>query len=146
MNRRDVLVAAGAGATVLATGATATAKTKHTGHSMPANAEFRAQAEACLGDGHACLEHCLELLAGGDTSVAACAKIVKQMLAICAAVGPVATTGSKHAKALAELCHDVCVDCKAECDKHSAKHALCKKCGESCEKMIAVTKKVLARG
>lgn len=146
MNRRDVLIAAGASATTLAAAGHAAANSKHgskhSGHYQPAYEEFRKQAEECLGDGHACLDHCLVLLENGDRSIADCAKLVKQMIAICAAVGPVASTGSRHAKSLAKLCHDVCVDCKKECDKHAAKHPICKTCGESCAKMIELTKAI----
>ncbi|MEM6733644.1 MAG: Csp1 family four helix bundle copper storage protein, partial [Myxococcota bacterium] len=111
-------------------------------HYMPSHDEFRAQAERCLGDGHACLDHCLALLGKGETSIAECAKIVKQMNAVCAAIGPVASTGSRHVKALAKLCLEVCTDCKEECDKHAKKHEQCKVCSESCAKMIEIARKL----
>ncbi|MEL6759399.1 MAG: four-helix bundle copper-binding protein [Myxococcota bacterium] len=147
MDRRELMLGGALGAGALAMGARAEAASPtgghHGKHYEPANAAFRKQAEECLSDGHACLDHCLVLLGGGDATMADCAKIVKQMIAVCAAAGPVASTGSKHVKTLAKLCHDVCVDCKKECDVHAKKHPICKQCSQSCERMIREAKKLV---
>ena len=144
MDRRELFAGSAAAGVVLASGAAVAAQhgEDQKKHYMPPHKEFRAQAQVCLGDGHACLDHCLALLGRGDTSMAACAKIVKQMNAVCAAIGPVASTGSRHVKSIAKLCLEVCTDCKAECDKHAKKHMLCKVCSESCAEMIKIAKTI----
>jgi len=100
-------------------------------------------AAGCIAAGNACLQHCLDLLGKGDTSIAECSQTVRQMLAVCAAIGPLADAGSKHLKEAARLCLDVCTDCEAACRKHENHHAPCKRCADACARTIAEAKKVL---
>lgn len=96
----------------------------------------------CQLAGDACLAHCLDLLGGGDTSIVGCAKAVRDMLAVCGMISALAASSSPHLKAAAALCAAACRDCKAECDKHAAKHAECKACAEACDKVIAEASKL----
>ena len=100
-------------------------------------------AAACVAAGDACLQHCLDLLGQGDTSLSECAHDVRQMIAVCAAIGPLADAGSKHLKDAARLCLDVCTDCEAACRKHENHHAPCKRCAEACARTIAEAKKIV---
>lgn len=101
-------------------------------------------ASGCVRAGEACLQHCLDLLATGDTSLADCARTVTQMLAVCRAVGPIADAGSRHLPALASLCQAVCTDCVEACRKHAEHHAVCKACLEACEKTATAAKALAA--
>ena len=133
MNRRELLVGAGA----LALAATA--------HAAPPK-DKPAEGGGALGDAavdcqkkaEACLTHCLNMFAAGDTSMAACAAAVRETIATSAALATLAAAGSKHAKALAKVCADVCKDCEAECRKHQAKMPVCRECADACAKMIQV--------
>jgi len=141
ITRRSVLAGAG---TIIGAGTLilpALANTLLAAEGAPADAgadagALAAAAAGCVEAGNACLQHCLDLLAKGDTSLAECSQAVRQMLAICGAVGPVADARSKYLKPLARLCLDVCTDCEQACRKHEAHHAACKRCAEACAKTI----------
>jgi Cys-rich four helix bundle protein (predicted Tat secretion target) len=140
MNRRELLI--GAGAVALATAAHAApgqdTKPKAAPHHHGDNLFGGAAAAAadCLPKGEACLDHCIQLLSTGDTSLAACAAAVRDMLATCRALTTLASAGSKNAKAMARLASDVARDCEAECKKHANMHLPCKACGEACTRLI----------
>jgi Cys-rich four helix bundle protein (predicted Tat secretion target) len=95
---------------------------------------------ACVEAGNECLAHCLDLLGKGVTELAACADSVRTMLAVCNATGVVLTSGSQRARAMLDLCRNVCSDCEAECRKHADKHPVCKKCGDACAATVAKTR------
>ncbi len=98
----------------------------------------------CVKTGEACLDHCIELFKGGDTSVAECADTVNEMLAMCTALSRMASYRSHHLKDLARVCLEVCKDCEKECRKHADKHAECKACADSCKQCIKECKKIIA--
>jgi Cys-rich four helix bundle protein (predicted Tat secretion target) len=99
----------------------------HMGHTKLGEA-----ARHCASAGGACMSHCLGLFAAGNISVAACAKSVYQMTAICEAIARLAAANSGHLPELAKLAHAVCLECEKECRKHENEHAECKACAESC--------------
>jgi len=125
-----------AGIAALAAVATrAGAAEDHSHHHHAPSSKFSALGEAasdCVMKGQACLSHCLALLAEGDKEIAACAKSVNQMLAVCAALQGLAQQSSKYTAGFAKAAIDVCKDCEDECRKHEKKHAECKACAESC--------------
>jgi Cys-rich four helix bundle protein (predicted Tat secretion target) len=88
-------------------------------------------AEKCVGTGEACLDHCISMMSTGDTSMAACAKSVREMLLVCRPLAQAARQGSKRTAAIAKLALDACNECMEECRKHSA--APCKACLSACE-------------
>ncbi len=137
MNRRDVLV--GAGALALAAVAKAAPKDKpgETHHHDAAAAPLVDATADCLKKGEACEQHCFTLLGSGDTSMAACAMAVRDMLASARSLLTLASAGSKYTKATARVCADICKDCEAECKKHAAQHQPCKDCGDACARMQA---------
>ncbi|MFN7951313.1 MAG: Csp1 family four helix bundle copper storage protein [bacterium] len=135
MERREMILAtAGVLAAGLVTPTTAA-------EAPPAFAEV---AGRCVVVGNECLQHCLDLLAKGDTAIADCAREVRQMLAICAAAGPMAAAKGKRLAAFAKLCADVCGDCESACRKHEADHEICKRCAEACAAVVAEARKLAA--
>jgi len=134
MKRREVLV--GAGALALAVVAKAAPKDK-SAEPRPRAAGMQPLLDAaadCLKTGETCESHCLTLLGRGDTSMAACGMAVHDMLASVRALLTLASAGSKHARAIARTCAEICKDCEAECRKH-AQHPPCHDCGEACARM-----------
>lgn len=150
MNRRELLGAAVAGATVMAAANKAFAQDHdhdHMGHGMHIelpHAKLSEAARHCVTAGNVCLSHCLALFTVGDTSVSACAKSVYQMNAMCEALARLASAESPHLAAFAKVCHDSCLDCEKECRKHEKEHAECKACAESCAACAEECKKVMA--
>jgi len=98
----------------------------------------------CVSAGNACLQHCLKLLGTGDTSLAECSKVVRDMLAVCGAEETLVLGGSPRAKTAAPLCIEVCTDCEAACRKHEARHAVCQACADSCAATIAAARAFMA--
>jgi len=134
MDRRELLV--GAGALALASIARGAPPAKAAAAPSLADA-----ASECERKAEACLTHCLMMFGSGDTSMAACAAAVRETLATSHALATLAAANSKHAKELAQVCKAVCKDCEAECRKHEAKMPVCKECADACAKMIAAIDK-----
>ncbi len=124
--------------------APARAAEEHAGHGAGPHQALIAAANTCGAEGEACVAHCLALFAAGDTSLAACAKRVSEMIPACAAVASLATLGARRLGQFLGPCVDVCTDCEEECRKHADKHAICKACADACAKFIAEAKKVKA--
>ena len=99
-------------------------------------AGLTAAAESCVRASHACLHHCLEMLATGNASMAACAKTVSDLIPTSQALTALSAGGSAHTAALAAVVAAIAKACKAECDKHLAMGP-CKACSESCAALIA---------
>lgn len=96
----------------------------------------------CEASGRVCIAHCLESFKQGDTTLAACAASVEAMRPACDALAQLAVLDSKHLKALAPVCRDICLDCEKECRKHEKKHAVCKDCADACAKLVRALKTV----
>lgn len=142
MSRRDLLM--GSAGTVMVAGLSATpamAAEEHAGHGTQPQGLIAA-ANACVAEGEACLAHCLAMFAGGDTSLAACAKSVSEMIPVCRAVASLATLDAKHLGQFLGPCIAVCTDCEQECRKHAEKHAICKTCADACARVVAEAKKL----
>jgi Cys-rich four helix bundle protein (predicted Tat secretion target) len=138
ITRRDLMVA---GATVMAHATLAQAA------DAPAAAGGTAQtltaaAAQCVRSGEACMQHCLDELAKGDKSLAECAQMVNQMLAVCRAIGPIVDARGKYVKPMAQICADVCTDCEAACRKHASHHAICAECADACAAVVKAAKAV----
>ncbi|MCX7190429.1 MAG: four-helix bundle copper-binding protein [Methylotenera sp.] len=150
MNRREVLLrgVALAGAAFVGRAQATEMKMDHTHHhdmaAMSANAGLVSAAADCIQKGQVCLNHCLFLLGQGDKDMAACAKSVNQMLALCGALQQLANQESTYLPKLASLAMDACKKCEDECKKHAKKHEACKACGESCAACAKECKKIAA--
>ena len=154
MNRREFFTAAGAaGLAVVATSAFAEESHEHMDHmSMnhmhmdmaPPNQPLVDSAVACNRAGLACINHCLDTFAAGDTSMAGCARSVDQMMSVCAALAKLASTNSTHLPGMAKVALAMCVDCEKECRKHADHHAVCKACADACGACADECKKIAA--
>jgi len=144
MNRRDVLGAAIGGASLVMAVDKVFAEEHQHEHGASAHASLSEAARHCVSSGDACMSHCLQLFARGDTTTAACAKSVYQMSAICEALARLASTNSERLAEFAKIAHAVCLDCEKECRKHENEHAICKTCAESCAACAEECKKHFA--
>ncbi|MBF0163407.1 MAG: four-helix bundle copper-binding protein [Magnetococcales bacterium] len=96
----------------------------------------------CIATGEACLAHCLSAFRAGDTTLAACASSVSEMLPVSRAMFQLANLDSRHLAKLAAVCIEVCRACEAECRKHADKHATCKAMAESCAACVKACQKL----
>ena len=131
MNRRELIASAGVAAAILATN-TATAH-DHMDHDHGGkNAKLVDEASSCVKAGEACIAHCLTTFAAGDTSLAACAKSVDELLSVCSTLQKLAVSNSSHLAEIAKISLAVCLECEKECRKHEKEHATCKACADAC--------------
>ncbi len=91
----------------------------------------------CDAAGQTCLSHCLALLAQGDSSMAACARAVREMLGVCAAARTLMYSGSALAAAQLAVCRDACGACRVACEPHISHHAQCAACAGACAQAVA---------
>ncbi len=155
MKRRDLFrsgAAIAASHAVLGLGCSGMGAAAHGGHTTPAalpgdprRAKLAEAASACVLAGRTCLTHCIALLAQGDTSMAGCARTVREMLAICSATAELATTDSGLLVALASVCADACRACAEACAPHAAHHEVCASCERACQATVAAAA-ALAQG
>ena len=134
--RRELLVAGAAVITHAAVGRAADPPAAGVGKGQ---ALTNAAAE-CVRVGQTCLQHCLDELGKGDKTLAECAQMVNQMLAVCRAVGPIVDANGKYVRPMAQLCADVCTDCEAACRKHAQHHAICAQCADTCATVVKAAK------
>lgn len=90
-------------------------------------------AAACQTTGDACVAHCIAELAKGNKAMAECLASVNDMLASTGALMKLASYGSKHAKAHAKACAEVCKECAKICEVHAKHMDVCKRCMEACQ-------------
>jgi Cys-rich four helix bundle protein (predicted Tat secretion target) len=136
LDRRNLLTFVGA---AICVAAPALAAEDHSAHmhaaagAAPANKKLIDTASDCIKTGQACIAHCLQSFAAGDTSLAGCAKSVDEMLSVCATLEKLASAGSPNLTAMAKVALAVCEDCEKECRKHADKHDTCKACADACK-------------
>jgi Cys-rich four helix bundle protein (predicted Tat secretion target) len=146
VSRRELLVAAGAlaAAASVASGGTArAAEHEHSAHALE-RPELLSALESCTSSGRLCIHHCLARFREGDTSLAACAAKVNEMLAVCSAMTTLVASNSSYVKGMAGTCSKVCEDCSAACREHAEKHKECRDCMEACDRVVAALKKLVA--
>ncbi len=140
MNRREAVAALGA---VVAVASNAAAQGKAT--PTPATAakapSLADTARACINAGEQCFDHCVNMLASGDKSMADCFATVRQMLPVCSTLETLAKLNSPHLKAYAAVCATYCRDCEKACKPHAATHAVCKTCMDACAACAAACEK-----
>lgn len=151
-SRRDVLVGAGAIASLAVAGAAVAAddEMSHhehhytTGVANKKHPALVAAAYECIARGEACLSHCFETFRAGDTKMADCATAVEQMMPVCTALAHLAIRDSKHLPALARACVAVCEDCEKQCREHAEHQKECKAAAEACAALLKEAKLVAA--
>ncbi len=98
----------------------------------------------CDMAGQACFTHCLELMAQGDATMAACARSVREMLGVCQATSGLIHSRSSLAAAQLAVCRDACGACRAACLPHVDHHATCSACAEACTHAIVAIDALLS--
>jgi Cys-rich four helix bundle protein (predicted Tat secretion target) len=143
MNRRELMATAGSIALATMGGAAAADHDHHHMHGKQNQALVESAAD-CIVKGQICISHCLDLLAEGDKDMAACAKSVNQMLALCNALVSLGTQQSAYLPAVSKVALEACEACEKECRKHEKKHEQCKACADSCAACIKQCKALAA--
>jgi Cys-rich four helix bundle protein (predicted Tat secretion target) len=148
MNRREALLNTSAMAIAASLGAMACAARNAAAEAAtappgPAGEGLVDTAFDCQKRGEACAEHCVRMLAGGDTSMAECLVAVREMLPTTAALAHLASMSSKLVPAAGRLALEACESCETACRKHAQVHAVCRDCADSCSRTIAACRKVL---
>jgi len=142
MDRRNFFNQSALAATVLAS-AKAFGADHHKGHGehkAPTSNSLIHALVHCTVTGEECLQHCMEMFAKGDTSMADCAAAVRDMLVMVEATRELAAQKSPLLAKAAALCATACESCKKVCEKY-AKHPVCKACAESCAECVKECKK-----
>jgi len=136
LERRELLMGAGALATMTVAGSAMAAMPghDHSKHS-PQNVDLLNAVNTCLDKGQRCTAHCLVSFVEGDTALAKCAAKVHEMHAVCEAFSYLVTSNSSYTKAYAEICEQVCKDCEKECLEHK-KHVECRECANACADVV----------
>lgn len=139
MDRRHLLMATGAAlaAVTLSVEAAETAEHHHDHGGSPL---LHASAH-CVETANVCLAHCFDRLAEGDKAMAACARSVTSLIAVCNALGVLAAQHSPLLPKYAAVAADVCRACEEECNKHS-EHPPCKACADACKTCAAECAKI----
>lgn len=147
MDRRNFFLGAGAlgAGLTLAKAAGAADHAEHHHGAAPAERSALAHsASHCVQAADACLPHCLQMLAGGDGTLAACAASVHELRSVCDTLATLAASRSPLLGRYAAVARQYCEACEAECRKHAAKHAVCKACADSCAECAEECAKVAA--
>ncbi len=79
-----------------------------------------------------------------DTSMAACADSVVQLVAACRALQTLSAVNSPFTPAFARNVAQVCMACEKECRKFYTKYAACKSCADACRACADECQKVPA--
>ena len=145
ISRREVLLGLGAAATTLAYSGSSMASMPGHDHSkhMPQQPKILDAVNDCTDKGTRCISHCLVAWNEGDLDLAACAKKVNEMNAICDGFSKLLAANSGHVKAYASICKSVCKECAKECRKHD-EHKECKACAIACESLVKAIDKGIA--
>jgi Cys-rich four helix bundle protein (predicted Tat secretion target) len=131
MKRRELIAAVGA---LAVAGGTTKASAQTPGDMHPA--KYKALEESagkCVATGEDCLRHCLAMMSMKDTSMAACANSVVELIAACRALQTLAAVNSTFTPAFAKTVGAVCATCEQECRKFYAKYTVCKTCADACK-------------
>jgi Cys-rich four helix bundle protein (predicted Tat secretion target) len=104
-------------------------------HHHEGGAKYQAlvdSASKCSSVADICVGHCIDMLAGGDKTLAACAASSREVAVVCSGLRSLAAQNSPHLASYAKLAADVCKSCEVECRKH-LKHQVCKDCADACD-------------
>ena len=132
MDRRHLLMTASGIALAAAAGAATTEPADAHHHHHEGGSPLVESALHCVKTADLCQAHCFDLLAEGDKALAACARSVTQLSAVCNALAVLAAQNSPLLPRYAGVAKDVCKACEEECRKHAEKHEPCKACADAC--------------
>lgn len=145
VSRRDVLLGLGAAAATMAYSGNAIAAMPGHDHSKHSAQQPKLldASNNCTDKGTRCISHCLVAWTESDLELAACAKKVNEMNAVCEGFSKLLAANSNHAKSYAKICKAVCKECAKECRKHD-KHVECRECADACEALVKAINKSFA--
>ncbi len=143
MQRRLILLGAGATAALGATANLWAGEEKHGMHTSKAKGLIQAT-KKCEEIGEDCLAHTFRTFQAGDTTLAKCAVVVDDAISICSTTAKVALNGTRHLKQVAAVCKAICADCEEECRKHGDKHQICADMADACKKVVEECEKTMA--
>ena len=146
ISRRSVLSTAGALGAAFAGGLAAAADGpghKHADHA-PSHPAALDAANHCSQTARLCLSHCLVSFEEGDTTLAACARSVHNMISLCDAFAAQVASNSRYIEGIAKVCRTCCVDCEKECRKHEDDHVECKQCADACLELISAIDEMMS--
>ncbi|MCG8670639.1 MAG: four-helix bundle copper-binding protein [Pseudomonadales bacterium] len=118
------------------------ASNKEHKHHAPRNTSLIDAAMDCIQKGQLCRDHCIELVKQGNTKIADCLDVVTDTISMCQTLVQLTVSDSRHLKAFAKVCLEVCRDCEKECRVHKDMHEECKVCMESCMECIEQLEKI----
>lgn len=144
LNRRELIVAAGALASVAALVPEAAASTQGAHDMGPKNTALVDAALHCVKTSEVCADHCIMMFRMDDITMRDCLASVLEMQPVCETLAKLAAFDSAHLKKFAKVCMDVCESCEKECRKHADKYAACKNCADSCAACIKACKAIAA--
>ncbi|MEI6458197.1 MAG: Csp1 family four helix bundle copper storage protein [Pseudomonadota bacterium] len=139
MDRRDLLLATGAAFATASLGAQGAETHEH--HHEHSDSALVHSAMHCIETGNICLAHSYDRLADGDKSMAACARSITQLIAVCNGLAVLAAQQSPLLAQYAAVTAQVCKACEDECSKHG-EHPPCKACADACKACAAECAKV----
>lgn len=131
MDRRQVLLATTGVVMAAAANAATTDQAEEHHHHPMGGSPLLDSANHCVKTGELCQAHCFDRLAEGDKALAACARSVSALIAVCGALATLAAQNSPLLPHLASVAKEQCNACEEECRKHE-KHPPCKACAEAC--------------
>jgi len=140
MRRREIIAAAGA----FAIAGSVTEATAQTEMHPPKYKALEESTSKCVATGEDCLRHCIAMMEMKDSSMAACANMVLQLIASCRALQTLASLNSTFTAAFAKDTAAVCAACEAECRKFYTKYTVCKACADACKSCADDCRKVTA--
>ena len=143
MDRRNLLMTA-TGLALAAGSGVAVAESTDAHHHHGEGSPLVESALHCVRTGDVCEAHCFDLLAEGDKAIAACARSVNQLVAVCNALAVLAANHSALLPRYASVARDACKACEEECRKHAEKHAPCKACADACDACARECAKIAA--
>lgn len=116
----------------------------HHGHGSKQHKELVESALHCIQTAQYCRDHCIQLIKGGDTTLADCLQSVNDTIPMCETLVQLSTSNNRHLKSFAKVCIRVCRDCEKECEPHKDKHKECEDCMLSCRDCIEHLEKLIA--
>jgi len=134
MDRRGMLFAMGAAAVSASALPGIGQEMPMSHHHMMGGAKNQAlidAAGACSVAAEICVGHCVEMLASGDKTMAACAASSREVAVVCDGLRSLAAQNSAHLASYAKVAAEICKSCEAECRKHP-QHEACKNCADAC--------------
>jgi Cys-rich four helix bundle protein (predicted Tat secretion target) len=150
MQRRDFIASAGTAA-ALASAVRAYAQPGQTIPNKPMDdmhapkyKPVEQSSSACVASGEDCLRHAVGMWSMKDTSMAASANAIMQLVAVCQSLHTLAALNSPFTVDFAKTTAAVCDAAAKECQPFYAKYPECKACSDDCSKCAVECRKLIS--